>query len=197
MENGVPKGNDGIIQIVEKHTVSLELNDRVTNLQTMTSPTNPKGTPKRQKTKIIEVELTEIGVPTKVTAGAMRSGEATHIDTRYGATVRSHGSTVPPTTKTRAVLGCSQSIKLQRTNQKGKHAQRIKKQTTMLGIQAAGQRRLMLLQFPTENKFTLQRPFTAKKHRKENINCRHKQYHQSTKLQSVQPWHPSPPYART
>ena len=166
----------------------------------MTSPTNPKGTPKRQKTKMIGAELTEIGVPTKVTAGAMRSGEATPIDTRYGATVRSHGSTVPPTTKTRAVLRCSQSIQLQRTNQKEKHAQRIKKQKTMLGIQAAGQRRLMSLQFPTENKFTLQRPFTAKKHkkhRKENINCRHQQYHQSNKPQSEKPWHPSPSYART
>ena len=96
---------------------------------------------------MIGAELTEIEVPTKVTAGAMRSGEATPIDTRYGATVRSHGSTVPPTTKTRAVLRCSQSIQLQRTNQKEKHAQRIKKQKTMLGIQAAGQRRLMSLQF--------------------------------------------------
>ena len=102
--------------------------------------------------------------------------------------------------QTRAVLRCSQSIQLQRTNQKEKHAQRIKKQKTMLGIQAAGQRRLMSLQFPTENKFTLQRPFTAKnlkKHRKENINCRHQQYHQSNKPQSEKPWHPSPSYART
>ena len=166
----------------------------------MTSPTNPKGTPKSPKTKMTGAELTEIGVPTMVLAEATTNGEATHIDTRCGATVRSHGSTVPPTTKTRAVLRCSQSIQLQLTNQKGKHAQRIKNQMIMFGIQAAGQRRLMTLQFPTEKKFTLQRPFTAKKnkkHRKENINCRHQQYHQSTKLQSEKPWHPSPSYART
>ena len=166
----------------------------------MTSPTNPKGTPKRPKTKITGAELTAIGMPTKVTAGAMRSGAATSIDTRYGATVRSHGSTVPPTTKTLAVSRCSQSIQLQRTNQKEKHAQTTKKQETMLGIQAAGQRKLMSQQFPTEKKFTVQRPFTVKKHkkhRKEHINCLHQQYHQSNKPQSEKPWHPSPSYART
>ena len=115
----------------------------------MTSATDPKRISKRQKTKIIRAVRTEIGVPTKVTAGVMRSGAATPIDTRCGATVRFHGSTVPPTAKILAVLRCSHLVQLQSTNQKGKHAQTTQNQKK-LGNQAAGQKIMISLQFLTK-----------------------------------------------
>ena len=161
----------------------------------MTSAKNPKRISKMPKTKIIGAVQTEIGVPTTVTAGVMRSGAATPIDTRCGATVRSHGSTVPPTAKILAVLRCSHRVQLQSTNQKGKHAQTLKKQQK-LGIQAAGQKRMESVQFPTEKMLILQRPLTAIKYRKEKSNCRQQQCHNSIKLQFERPWHPSPQYAR-